>query len=222
MKTPIESILLMFVAAFIGSFGRVLIRVDVTGDAAHASWPEQGINAAVEAARFAARLAEVPLGTHPVIKPSQALLLSHSGPTMGQSITDPDQARIQINWHTAPGERAEVVIARLKAPADSLDSPETFKFSIDDPSYPAWETPLDAPLLTALGSAFEQEFGTPPPYAYTGYGDTNLFSDAEIPTMMFGSLGANFHETDEWVDLNSISQVIRTSLRLTCTLLPRS
>lgn len=207
-------------AAFIGSFGKVLVRVDVAGRAAHASWPERGINAAVEAARFAARLSEVPLGTHPAIKPSQSVLSFHSGPTTYQSITVPDQARILVNWHTAPGESASDVVARLKALADSLHSPASFAFSIDDPYYPAWETPPDAPLLTAFSAAHAQEFGTQPPYAYTGYGDTNLFSDAGIPTMMFGALGADFHQAGEWVDVNSISSAIRILLRLTCDLLP--
>lgn len=207
-------------AALIGSFGKVLVRVDVAGHAAHASWPEQGVNAAVEAARFAARLSEVPLGTHRVIKPTQSVLSFHSGPQTYQSITVPDQARILINWHTAPGEPAEDVIARLTALADSLDSPATFAFSIDPPYYPAWETPLDSPLLQAFAAAFQQETGEPTTYAYTGYGDTNLFSDAGIPTMMFGARGANFHQADEWVDVNSIGTVIRVLLRLTCELLP--
>jgi len=205
-------------AALIGSFGKVLVRVDVTGHAAHASWPEHGVNAA----RFAARLSEVPLGMHPTIKPSQAMLSFHSGPTTYQSIAVPDQARVVINWHTVPGERGEDVIARLKALAGSLDSPAAFAFSIDAPYYPAWETPLDAPLLTAFGSVDEQEFGTPPSYAYTGYGDTNLLAGAGIPTMTFGALSANYHQADEWVDLTSIPQVIRTLLRLTCQLLPRN
>jgi acetylornithine deacetylase/succinyl-diaminopimelate desuccinylase-like protein len=207
-------------AALIGSFGKVLVRVDVTGHAAHASWPDQGINAAVEAARFAARLSEAPLGTHPKIKPSQSVLSFHSGPTTYQSITVPDQARLLINWHTAPGESADDVVSRLKALANSLASPASFVFSVDDPYYPAWETPVDAPLLIAFSRAYESEFGNPPPFAYTGYGDTNLFSDAGIPTMMFGARGANFHQADEWVDVNSIGSVIRVLLRLTCKLLP--
>jgi len=207
-------------AALIGSFGKVLVRVDVTGHAAHASWPEQGINAAVEAAHFAARLSEAPLGTHPMIKPSQSVLSFHSGPTTYQSITVPDQARILINWHTVPGETADEVVARLKALANSLDSPASFAFSVDPPYYPAWETPQNAPLLTAFSTAYAEEFGKQPPYGYTGYGDTNLFSEAGIPTMMFGAHGANFHQADEWVDVTSISSVIRILLRLTCDLLP--
>ncbi len=79
---------------------------------------------------------------------------------------------------------------------------------------------LDSPLLTAFAAAHRDEVGLPPTYAYTGYGDTNLFSAAGIPTMMFGANGANFHQADEWVDLTSISTVVRVLLRMTCGLLP--
>ena len=193
-------------AALLGSFGKVLVRIDVTGHAAHASMPHQGINAAVEAARFTARLSEGSARQPPKIKPVQSVLSFHSGPTTYQSITVPDQARMLINWHTAPGESADDVIARLKTLADSLDSPASFAFSIDPPYYPAWEQPVDSPLIEAFADAIQLETGKPPVFAYTGYGDTNLFSDVGIPTMMFGAQGANYHQANEWVDVDSIGR----------------
>src|SRR5438270_3995174 len=49
----------------LGSMGKVLVHVEVSGKAGHASWPESGINAMTEASRFVARLSELPLGSHP-------------------------------------------------------------------------------------------------------------------------------------------------------------
>ena len=49
----------------LGSVGKVLLRLDAFGRAAHASWPAAGVNAAVEAAKAAARLDELPLRSHP-------------------------------------------------------------------------------------------------------------------------------------------------------------
>src|SRR5918993_1513878 len=48
-----------------GSVGKTLVRIDVTGKAAHASWTWEGINAATEAARLVARLDDIPLLEHP-------------------------------------------------------------------------------------------------------------------------------------------------------------
>ena len=61
-------------APCLGSFGKYLVRCEVIGRAAHASWPEQGINAAEEAARFVATLDTMTLPTHPSIRTSQTVL----------------------------------------------------------------------------------------------------------------------------------------------------
>ncbi len=205
----------------IGSFGKILLRIDVTGAAAHASMPEKGINAAVEASRLAACLDQVPLGQHPRIHANQSLLSLHAGPTTYQSITVPDQARLLINWHTVPGERTEDVIARIQAAIDTLASPAQFAITVDPPYYPAWETAVDHPLVRAVVPAYEAEAGLPPVFGYGGYGDMNLFSvEAGIPTLMIGPLGDNFHAADEWVDIPSIGKTVRVLLRLATTLLP--
>src|SRR5829696_54994 len=127
----------------LGAFGKVLVRVDVTGKAAHASRPHLGINAAVEAARFVSRLNEVPLGVHPRIKPNQCVMTLKSGPDKYESIVVPESAQILINWHTVPGETGDDVIGRMQALVAELQSPASFVFAIDPPYYPAWETPVD-------------------------------------------------------------------------------
>jgi succinyl-diaminopimelate desuccinylase len=204
----------------LGAFGKYLVRMDVTGKAAHASWPERGINAAVEAARFVARLDELALPSHPRIRASQCVLSSLSGSAQ-YVITVPEHATVLVNRHTVPGETEEGVLAQYRALADGLDSPATFAFSIDPPRYPSWETPTDHPLVTAFGAAYAAEMGRAPDYAYTGYGDMNLFSTlAGIPTVMFGPRSGNFHAVDEWVDLTSIPATVRVLLRLAVDVLP--
>jgi succinyl-diaminopimelate desuccinylase len=166
-------------------------------------------------------LAEVPLGSHPRIAPTQSVLSLKAGPDVYESIVVPEHARVLINWHTVPGERAEDVIARMHALVAELDSPATFTFSVDPPYYPAWETPGDAPIVQAFARAYETEAGAAPEFGYSGYGDMNLFSvDAGMPVVMFGPRGARFHEADEWVDLPSIGATTRVLLRLITDLLP--
>src|SRR5262245_19544665 len=57
----------------LGSVGNMLVRIDVTGKAAHASWPWQGINAASEASRLVARLDDLPIPDHPRMRGSQCV-----------------------------------------------------------------------------------------------------------------------------------------------------
>jgi succinyl-diaminopimelate desuccinylase len=204
----------------LGSIGKMLVRLDVTGKAAHATWPERGVNAAIEAARFVARLGEIELGIHPRMRPSQTVLSFHSGSEQ-YVITLPERACVLINRHTIPGDTTESVLAQYRALAAELDSPATFEFAIDPPFYPPWEIDAAHPLVQSFARAYEAESGHAPSYRYTGFGDMNLFSgEAGIPTVMTGPHGGGFHEANEWVDVPSIGATVRVLLRMTCDLLP--
>jgi acetylornithine deacetylase/succinyl-diaminopimelate desuccinylase-like protein len=205
----------------LGSIGKVLVQVDVTGRAAHATWPERGINAAIELAKFVARIEELPLPEHPRMRATHTVLSSLSGSTQ-YVITVPEKARALINRHTVPGETAEQVVAQYRALADSLNSPATFELSVQPPFYPPWETAANAPIVSALNAAMQAERGEQPAYGYWGFGDMNLFSgEAGISTVMFGPHGSGYHEADEWVDVSTIVPVAKMVVRMAHELLPR-
>ena len=206
----------------LGSIGKILIRMDVTGRATHASWPAAGINAAEEAAKLVARLDEIPLGQHPRFTGSRTLLSFHSGNEQ-YVITVPERARVLINRMTVPGETGEALLAELEALAAGLGSPATFEFQIDPPFYPPWEIEADHVLVQTLKRAYEIETGREPVWAYTAFGDASLFSvEAGIPTVQFGATGSRFHESDEWVSIASIARTVRLLVRVTAELLPAS
>ena len=205
----------------LGSIGKVLVQVDVTGKAAHATWPERGINAAIELAKFIARFEEAPIDQHPLMRGSQAVLSSMSGSAQ-YVITVPEKARALINRHTVPGESVETVLSRYQAIIDELQSPATFELSIQPPFYPPWETTVDAPITQSMRNAFVAEYDKEPNYGYWGFGDMNLFSsEAGIPTVMFGAAGDGFHEKNEWVDIDTLVPTARMIVRMASDLLPR-
>ncbi len=198
----------------LGSVGKVLVRVDVAGKAAHASWPAAGVNAAVEAARFVARLDELPLGSHPRLTATRCVLSVHSGSEQ-YVITVPERARILVNRMIVPGEDGESVLREMRTLGAALDSPATFGFAVDPPYYPPWETDSGHPFAGAFARAYAAELGRAPAWGYTGFGDANLFAgELGIPTIQFGPHGANFHQADEWVDVSSIGGTVRVLLRL--------
>ncbi|MBA3414917.1 MAG: M20 family metallopeptidase [Chloroflexia bacterium] len=204
----------------LGSVGKTLVRVDVVGKAAHASWPETGVNAAVEAARFVAVLDGLPLGRHPRLTATRCVLALHAGNEQ-YVITVPERARVTVNRMLVPGESGESTVAEMRALAASLGSPATFDFAVEPPFYPPWEIEPDHPLAVAFGHAYAAEAGSAPAWGYTGFGDANLFSgQARIPTVQFGPRGANFHQADEWVDVPSIAATNRVLVRLALALMP--
>lgn len=203
----------------LGSVGKVLIRIDVTGKATHATWPDVGINAAVEGAKFAARLGELPLANHPRMAASQSLLAFHSG-SERYVLTVPDHARLLLNRQTVPGETVEEILAGVQALVTGLSSPATFDVTVDPPFYPPWEVTETHPFVQAFGRAYVGETGAAPRFGYRGYGDANLFAgESAIPTVQFGPRGGNFHEADEWVDVPSIAGSVRVLLRLALEIL---
>ena len=203
----------------LGSVGKTLVRIDVTGKAAHASWPWEGINAATEAARLVARLDDIPLLDHPRMRGSRCVLSFASGNDQ-YVITVPEKARVILNRMIVAGESRESVVAEVQALINDLQSPARFDLAIDPPYYPPWETDAAHPLALALSRAYEAEAGRLPEWGYWGFGDMNLFSEeARIPTVMIGPRGERFHQADEWVDVPSIAAASRLLVRLALDLL---
>jgi acetylornithine deacetylase/succinyl-diaminopimelate desuccinylase-like protein len=199
----------------IGGVGKVLVRAEITGKAAHGSWPADGINAAVEGARMVARLDELPLGQHPHMTATQCVLGFHSGSEQ-YVITVPERARFTINRHTVPGESDESILADMRALADSMASPATFEFAIDLPYYPPWETDLAQPVVQHFIDAHREEIGGDPRFSWNqGVADTNYFAaDLGIPCVQFGPRGGQYHQANEWVDVPSIATAARVILHV--------
>jgi acetylornithine deacetylase/succinyl-diaminopimelate desuccinylase-like protein len=203
----------------LGSVGKTLVKIDVTGKAAHASWPWEGINAATEAARLVARLDEIPLLEHPRLRGSRCVLSFTSGNDQ-YVITVPEKARVILNCMIVASESSASVLAEVQTLIDDLASPAQFELTIDPPYYPPWETDTDHPLALALARAYQAEAGHAPDWGYSGFGDMNLFSEeAGITTVMIGPRGDNFHQADEWVDVPSIAATSRLLVRMALDLL---
>lgn len=206
----------------IGGVGKVLVRAEITGKASHGSRPEEGINAAVEAAKLVARLDELALGHHPQMHASQSVLSLHSGNDQ-YVITVPEKASFTINRHIVPGETGESVLAEMRHLANGLNSPATFEFAIDPPYYPAYEVDTTLPFLGLFTEAYSAELGKAPRFGMSqGVADTNYFAaDLNLPTVQFGPHGHGLHMKDEWVDVPSIAGTIRVVLRAALNLMGR-
>ncbi len=196
-----------FTQGIIGSPGKVLVRVDATGKAAHGFFPWEGVNAAIELARFVAHVCDaVPPGQHPRLPSSQTVLSFHSGSSQ-YVITLPEQAQALITRQIVPGESADTVVEQLRRFADTLQSPARFEFSVDPPFYPPfeWDAP-EHPFTRAFAEASKAVLGAELPLGYTpGLSDANLIAgEAGIPCIIYGPLAGNFHQCDEWVDITSL------------------
>jgi succinyl-diaminopimelate desuccinylase len=204
----------------LGAVGKVLVRADITGKASHGSEPERGINAAVEGAKLLAKLDEMKLGQHSRLTPSQCVLAFNSGSDQ-YVITVPEKARFTINRHIVPGETGESVLAEMDALAESLQSPARFTFAIDPPYYPPWEIASEHPVIQKFAHAYHSVTGHAPNFGYSGgVADANYFAaDLGVPTVYFGPRGDRLHQSDEWVDLDTLAPTVNIYLQLALAIL---
>ncbi len=194
----------------IAAAGKMLISVDVTGKAAHGFTPWQGINAGIEAARFAAEVCNaVPEIKHDKVMSSQTILSIHAGSEL-YVVTMPEKANVLVTRLTVPGETRDEVLGKMRAFGDSLKSPAKFEFSLRDPFYTPWSfDEPQHPFTQAFDSAYRRANNAEPTFgSLAGISDANVISgEGGIPCIVYGPRGGNFHQCQEWVDLASIPVV---------------
>jgi acetylornithine deacetylase len=189
------------------------VEVETHGRAAHGSRFDLGVDANMRMGRFLARLeglerelrARTP---HPLVGPPSLHAAVVKGGT-GTS-TYAERCRLEIERRTIPGETEAQVLGELRAIADAL--------AADDPTFRAdirpmlaresFEVPHDAGIVGALTAAARQVLGREPSViGMACWMDAALLSAAGIPTVVIGPRGAGAHETEEYVELESVHQL---------------
>jgi acetylornithine deacetylase/succinyl-diaminopimelate desuccinylase-like protein len=208
----------------LGCPGKVLLRVHVHGQAAHASTPAAGINAITEAARLLTAIEALPLATHPALGTGSQCVLTIRGGPDAYVITVPEHCEFVINRHVVPGETAEQVVAQVRDTVQRLNLRARAQVSIDDPYYPPYTVSATDPLVRAFSTVYQDVTGVRPRFGYShGVCDANyLVADAGVPTVVFGPRGGNVHAPNEWVDLSSVAGAAAVFVRMAEALMPRA
>jgi len=189
--------------------GFAWIKVKVNGKAAHGSRPEDGINAISKAAKLIAevdaRSAEISKARHPVLGPS---LIHNSLISGGSDIsTIPALCEVDFEQRILPGQTREDVESEFRTIIDKIkESDPEFDASAD---VYFTRTPLSTPenstIVGSLRSAYRKHKGKGIGLVGGGFWtDAALLSESGIPSVLFGSIGAGFHEDIEFVEIDSL------------------
>jgi len=192
--------------------GYAWIKASVRGRAAHGSRPEDGINAISKASRLIGEVdaLSIELGSvrHPVLGAS----LIHNSLIRGGSdiSTVPALCEVDFEQRTLPGQTAEdvasgfhTVIRRIRQEDPDFDASVDVYFT-----RPPLETPVNEGLISTLTAAYRGRTGRDPALAGAGFWtDAALLSQAGIPSVLFGPIGAGFHEDVESVEIDSLVRV---------------
>ncbi len=197
--------------------GSANLRVHVRGVAAHASTPEQGVNAVDQAAALIGGLRELNVR----LKQRRHDLLGHPTLTVCgihggfNDYTVPAACSLTLNRRVLPAETQNDVLADVQAVLDERARFDpTFEAVAELASFtPAMETDAQSPVVRALRLAVQQVRGADPGVA--GWSATSdgsiLRQEAQLPTVIFGpgSIARDAHRPDESVAVADLAQCTR-------------
>lgn len=213
----------------LGARGTYIYQVDFHGQAAHASQPELGLNAAEQASRFAiAATASQPQLKGQLGRGSLCLLKISSD---GGSCSVPDFARVTIHRHVNELEDEVQVLseavdfcreARISCPYEIYlrKTPST-----GSRCYAPYLVGKDDPYAAMLIQAVLNVTGKQPicqPFA--SIGDFNYLGTRlnGAPCLIMGPAGGNAHGADEYVSLLSLQEVTNCLYEFLCRALRKT
>ncbi len=200
--------------------GFSVFEVELKGRASHTSQPEYGVNALTHLGKLlqaVQRRAET-IGQrepHPLLGVGTLQPVLASG---GHELfTTPAHARLTIERRTLPDESSAYVEAELHDLLAEVGRAEsalraTVKTLVARESF---EAAPGSEIERVLAAAATAERGTAPERVGAPYWtDAALIADAGIPTLLFGTVGGGYHQTVEWVDLESAETLTRVLERV--------
>jgi len=194
-----------------------VLRLEITtrGKAAHASVPQEGVNAISGMARVVGALdtlgADIALRHHPLVgHPSLAVTMIQGG--LAANII-PDRCRIIIDRRLIPGEDLERAHREIESTLRDLQGTDpTLRVESEmRRAFPPSQTPADHPFVVTLRSAGREALGREPKIGgFVACCDMWPFRQRGIPAVIFGPGElVQAHTIDEWVELAQVEAAAR-------------
>lgn len=209
----------------LGARGCFVYNVDFFGKSAHASQPESGINAAIEAAKFILETKNVKLENDDILgKGSFCVLKVNSD---GGACSVPSEARVTIHRHIVSFENEEYVLNEAKKIIKNANINVPYKISLrPEPSLGArYYKPYYVDKNNTYAKKFikiikEENDNEVNIDYFSSIGDFNYFATRlydknknHPATFIFGPDGGNFHQANEYVVVDTIYKTYDTIVK---------
>ena len=198
----------------LGAKGGYNYTLKVYGKSAHAATPHLGINAVMDAAAIVSQLEKIPpVRDEKLGESTPCVIRMHGG---GAACSVPDYAEVEIFHHTVRGEGMEDIRHRIETAIEAANVSSKVEVVFRqspaegfDGGFAAYCIDEEEPLLHILRGTVENVCGVSANSAYfQSIGDFNhIGGKLQIPTVLFGADGENFHGSDERVCLSSAIEV---------------
>ena len=199
--------------------GRAVFEIEVEGKSAHSSTPERGVNAIERAGLLLNALQNIAGPTHPKMGKSTINTLKIEG---GQEevMLVPDRCRIVIERCIIPGYDSQTALKDLEELIRKVGIEAKVRFlPRETPRCDPYEIPNDDPNVQLVVGAAGRVLGGIPEigFHYSPCDSCILVNQGRVPTLEFGPSGGRLHESDEFVEIESVlkttevyKEVIRT------------
>ena len=201
--------------------GRTVFDVEVHGRAAHSMWPEHGVNAIGNAAELIKSLPKLNSPIHPRLGRTTVNILRIEGGQVEVMLV-PERCRMVIDRCLVPGHKSKDALEDLKQLVKGIGVNADVKFiARETPFCEPFEIPdEDRNVQTVIGAATKALGKAPKIDFHPGPCDSCILVDpGGVPTLEFGPSGGRLHESDEFVELESVTkttavykEIIRTML----------
>lgn len=185
--------------------GFVWLEIIATGRAAHGSRWDLGVSAIGKMGRIISALEifdqeQLRKRKHPLVGAASQHCAMVEGGTGLSSYSE--KCRLKVERRTLPGEQPEQVLREIRDVIASAGEQAEIRLLLDRP--PLVCAP-DAKIANDVRQAIQEVRGAAPIEEGVGsWMDAALFSQAGIPTVIYGPHGAGAHAAVEWVDLDSV------------------
>lgn len=198
--------------------GPLWLRVDTHGRSAHASMPQLGLNA-IETMAEIVRYVHGPWvdqlrqGPHPLLGESTAQVTQITGGAKTNII--PASCRIEIDARLVPGCTPQTAENALSAGlAELLGDPACFTITRMT-SQPSLNTDPERPFVRRMMALCREANGQATPLGVNYFADSGPFSEAGIPSLVFGPGDiAQAHTADEHLELDQLFEATEILLTL--------
>lgn len=196
----------------LGARGGYGVTVEFFGKAAHAANPEEGLSAAVDAAKMISNLDQIQFKEDKYLGKGCICVVAMESD--GGTCSVPDYAKVQLLRHTVPGETKDTVSAELEAVMKGAGVDCEYKISYrpapskDAEAFLPYTVEEESPFVGSLKESCKNVTGRDASIAYfQSIGDFNyLGTRVDAPCIIFGPQGENYHSHDEYTTLESLTE----------------
>jgi acetylornithine deacetylase/succinyl-diaminopimelate desuccinylase-like protein len=205
-----------FPTVCLGARGGYGLEIEIFGRSAHAAVPENGLNAAVDAAKVVCELKNIRRAADPLLGHGELCVVGIEGD--GGACSVPDYAKIKLFQHIVRDENEATILEELNDAVKSAGI--ECRFSINFRAAPSegsrgflpYTVSDENEYVKGFFQSVEEVCGEKPNVGYfQSIGDFNyLGSRLNAPVVIFGADGKQMHGSDEHASIDSIVKVTET------------